>query len=75
MALVRSDLDAAAVAAPEHQARGWVSRFAACAQPGADGRPGGVRSPHPLTTGSEAVDNWPDGVQRLHPNHGAVNWS
>jgi hypothetical protein len=26
-----------------------------------------VQSPHPVATGSEAVDNWPNGVLRLHP--------
>jgi hypothetical protein len=29
-----------------------------------------VHSPHPVATGSEAVDNWPAGVQPLHPAPG-----
>ena len=43
---------------------------AAVREPGAVGRSGGVQSPHPVATGSEAVDNWPNGVQRLHPAPG-----
>jgi hypothetical protein len=29
-----------------------------------------MQSPHPVTTGSAAVDNWPGGVQPLHPEPG-----
>jgi hypothetical protein len=68
--LVRDDLDSAAVAVLEHQFPGLGSRLAAAAQPGADGRSDGVQSPHPVATGSEAVDNRPNGVQQLHPEQG-----
>ncbi len=66
LSLVRHDLDAAA-AVLEHQFPGLGVRRAAAAQPGADGPADGVRSPHLVATGSEAVDNWPNGVQRLPP--------
>lgn len=29
-----------------------------------------MQSPHPVAIGSEAVDNWPNGVQQLHPEPG-----
>jgi Helix-turn-helix domain len=70
LTLVRHDLDAAAVAVLEHQFPGLAARLAAVAQPGADGRPGGVHSPHPAATGNEAVDNWAGGVQPVHPAPG-----
>jgi len=70
LSLVRDDLDDAAAAVLEHQFSGLGSRLAAAPQPGADGRAGGVQSPHPVATGSEAVDNQPDGVQQLHPEQG-----
>ena len=70
LSLVRDDLDDAAVAVLEHQFPGLGVRLAAAAQPGADGQSDGVQSPHPVATGSEAVDNWPDGVQPLHPEPG-----
>jgi hypothetical protein len=57
LSLVRDDLDRAAVAVLEHQFPG----------PGADSQSGGVQPPHLVATGSEAVDNWPDGVEQLHP--------
>src|SRR5215469_18906037 len=50
--------------------QGWGIRLAASPQPGADGRHGGVQSPHPVATGGEAVDNWPNRVQQLHPGPG-----
>jgi len=67
LSLVRDDLDDAVAAALEHQFPRPGSRLAPAAQPGADARYGGVQSPHPVATGGEAVDNWPDGVQPLHP--------
>jgi hypothetical protein len=70
LSLVRHDLDGAAVAALEHQYPGLGSRLTAAEYPGADGQSDGVQSPHPVVTGSEAVDNWPDGVQPLHPPPG-----
>jgi hypothetical protein len=70
LSLVRHDLDAAAVAILGHQFPGLGVRLAAAAQPGADGQCDEVQSPHPVAAGSEALDNWPDGVQRLHPGHG-----
>jgi helix-turn-helix protein len=70
LSLVRDDLDAAAVAVLEHQFPGLAARLAAVAQPGADGRPGGVHSLHPAATGGEAVDNWAGGVQPVHPRAG-----
>jgi Helix-turn-helix domain len=68
LSLARHDLDDAALAVLEHQFPGLVARLAAAAQPGADGRSGGVQSPHPAASGSAAVDNWPGGVQPLHPS-------
>jgi hypothetical protein len=70
LSLVRDDLDDAALAILEHQFPGLVARLAAAAQPGADGRSGAVQSPHPVATDSEPVDNWPGGVQPLHPAPG-----
>ena len=70
LTLVRDDLDDAAVAVLEHQFPGLGVRLAAAAQPGADGQADGVQPRHPVATGSEAVDNWPDGVRRLHPAPG-----
>jgi Helix-turn-helix domain len=70
LSLVRDDLDDAAVAVLEHQFLGLGVRLTRAAQPGGDGRSGGVQSPHPVATGSEAVDNWPDGVQQVHPGPG-----
>ena len=70
LSLVRDDLDDAALAVLEHQFLGLGSRLAAAARPGTDGQANGVQSPHPVATGGEAVDNWPDGVQRLHPGPG-----
>jgi len=67
LALVSEDLDDVAVAVLEHQFPGLGSRLAAAAKPGADGQADGVQSPHPVATGGEAVDNWPRGVQQLHP--------
>ena len=69
MALVRDDLDDAAVAVMTHQCSGFGTRLASAAQPVANGRPGGVRAPHPAAT-VEAVDTWPDGVHLLHPAPG-----
>lgn len=48
LSLVRDDLDEAAIAVLEHQFPGLGSRLAAARQPGADGRSGGVQSPHPV---------------------------
>jgi hypothetical protein len=70
LSLVREDLDDAALAVLEHQFPGLCARLAAAAQPGADGRSGGVQAPHPAASGSEAVDNWPSGVQQVHPEPG-----
>ena len=70
LSLVRNDLDDAAVAVLEHQFPGLGVRLAAAAQLGADGQADGVHSPHPVATGGEAVDNWPNGVQQLHPEPG-----
>jgi hypothetical protein len=70
LSLVRDDLDDTAVAVLEHQFPGLGSRLAAAGQLGAADRPDGVQSPHPVATGSEAVDNWCNGVQRLHPEPG-----
>ena len=67
LSLVRNDLDDASVAVLEHQFPGLGVRLAAAAQPGADGQANGVHSPPPVATSGEAVDNWPDGVQQLHP--------
>jgi Helix-turn-helix domain len=67
LSLVRDDLADAAVAVLEHQFPGLGSRLTAAGQPGADGQADEVQSPHPVATGSEPVDNSPDGVQRLHP--------
>ena len=68
--LVRDDLDDADLAVLEHQFPGLGGRLAAAVHPGANGRADGVQSPHPVAVGSEAVDNRPDGVQRLHPEPG-----
>jgi hypothetical protein len=70
LSLVRDDLDDVALAILEHQFLGLGVRLAAAAQPGADGQAGGVQSPHPVATASEAVDNCPGGVQQLHPEPG-----
>ena len=70
LSLVRDDLDDAAVAVLEHQFPGLTARLAAAARPGADGQSGGVQSPRPAASGSEAVDNWPGGVRPLHPELG-----
>jgi hypothetical protein len=70
LSLARHDLDDAALAVLEHQFPGLAARLAAAAQPGADGRSGGVQSPHPAANGGEAVDNWPGGGQPLHPAPG-----
>ena len=69
LSLVRHDLDDAA-AVLHHQFPGLAARLAAAAQPDAQGLSGGVHSPHPAASGSEAVDNWPAGVQPLHPEPG-----
>jgi hypothetical protein len=66
--MARDDLDAATVAALEHQLQRLGVRLVAAVEPGAQDRPDGVQSPHPVASGSEAVDNWPIGVQQLHPN-------
>jgi hypothetical protein len=70
LSLARDDLDGAALAALEHQFAGLGIRLAPAAHPAAGGQAGGVQSPHPVATGSEAVDNWPNGVQPLHPEPG-----
>jgi len=48
LCLARHDLNDAAVAVLEHQFQGLGSRLAAAAQPGADGQPDGMQSPHPV---------------------------
>jgi len=70
LSLVRDDLDDGAVAVVEHQFPGLGVKLAAAARPGADGQADGVQSPHPVAIDCEAVDNWPDGVQQLHPGPG-----
>ena len=70
LSLARHDLDDATVAVLEHRFPGWGVRLAAAAQPGADGQADGVHSPHPVATGSAAVDNRPGGVQPLPPEPG-----
>jgi hypothetical protein len=70
LSLVRDDLDDAAIAVLEHQFPGLGIRLAAVASPAAGGQFDGVQSPHPGSRSSEAVDNRPDGVQRLHPKPG-----
>jgi hypothetical protein len=70
LSLLRDDFDAAAVAVLEHQFPALGIRLAATAQPGADGPSEGVQSPDPVETDDEAVDNWPAGVQQLHPAPG-----
>jgi hypothetical protein len=70
LSLIRDDLDVAAVTVPEHQFPGLGSRLAPATLPGADSRADGVPSPHPAAAGSVAVDNWPGGVQPLHPGLG-----
>jgi hypothetical protein len=72
LSLVRHDLDDAAVAVLEHQFPGLGVRLAAAARPGADGRSGGLQSQHPVTTGGEAVDNWPNDHD-LAFNHDHIN--
>jgi hypothetical protein len=67
LSLVRHDLDAAAVAVLDRQLPGLGVRLAAAGRLGADGQADGVQAPHPVAAGSEAVDNWPGGVQQLHP--------
>jgi hypothetical protein len=70
LSLVRHDLDGAAVAVLAHQFPRLGARLAAAAQPGADGQADGVQSPHPVATGSEAVDNSANGVRQLQPAPG-----
>jgi len=70
LSLVRGDLDDATVAVLEHQRPGRGGRLGAAAQPDDDGQADGVQSPHPVPTGSEAVDNPAAGVQQLHPEPG-----
>jgi Helix-turn-helix domain len=70
LSLVRHDLDDATVAVLEHRFPGLGARLAAAGQPGAAGLADGVQSPHPVATGSAAVDNRPGGVQPLHPEPG-----
>jgi hypothetical protein len=70
LSLVRDDLNHDAVAVLEHQFPSLGVRLAAAGQPGADGRADAMQSPHPVATGGAAVDNWPGGVQPLHPEPG-----
>ena len=70
LSLVRDDLDEAAVAVLEHQFPALGARLARAAQLGADGPSDGVQSPHPGATRREAVDNWPGGVEQVHPAPG-----
>jgi hypothetical protein len=67
LGLVRDDLDATTVVVLEHRFPGLGGRLAAAAQLGTDAQPDGVQSPQLVAIGSEAVDNWPCGVQQLHP--------
>jgi Helix-turn-helix domain len=66
LSLVRDDLNHDAVAILEHQFPGLGVRLA----PVADSPSDGVQSSPPVATGGEAVDNWPGGVQPLHPAPG-----
>ena len=70
LSLVRDVLDDTAVAVLEHQFPPLGSRLAAAGLLGVADRPDGVQSPPPVATGSEAVDNRPNGVQPLHPGPG-----
>jgi helix-turn-helix protein len=66
LSLIRDDLTEADLAALEHQFPGLAARVAVAACPDAGGAADGLQSPHP----AETVDNWPDGVQPLHPASG-----
>jgi hypothetical protein len=70
LSLVRHDLDDATVAVLEHQFPRLGSRLAATVRPGADGQANGVQSPHLVVGRGETVENWPGGVQTLHPGPG-----
>ncbi len=59
------------IAALGHQFPGLCARVAAAACRDAGDAADGVQSPRPVATGNEAVDNWPNGVQQLHPEPGA----
>ena len=66
LSLIRDDLTEADLAALEHQFPGLAARVAVAACPDAGGAADGLQSPDP----AETVDNWPDGVQPLHPASG-----
>ncbi len=66
LSLIRDDLTEANLAALEHQFPGLAARVAVAACPDAGDAADGLHSPHPV----ETVDNWPDGVQPLHPASG-----
>jgi Helix-turn-helix domain len=70
LSLVRDDLTTPTSPSLNVSFPGLIVRVAAAAQPGADGRSGGVQSPRPAASGREAVDNWPGGVRQLHPEPG-----
>ena len=70
LSLARDDLDDADAAVLEHQFPVLGIRLAAAAQLGADGQADGVQPAHPVAAAGEAVDNWPYGVQQLHPGPG-----
>jgi hypothetical protein len=67
LSLVRYDLGGAAVAVLDRHLPGLGGRLAPAGRPGADDDADGVHSPHPVVTGSEAVDKWSGGVQPFHP--------
>jgi helix-turn-helix protein len=70
LSLVRGDLDDADAAVSGHQSPRRGTMLVAAAHPGADGEAAGVQSPHLAGDASEAVDNWPNRVQQLHPEPG-----
>jgi hypothetical protein len=70
LSLVRHDLDDAALTVLDRQLPGRGGRLTPAARPGTDGQADWVQAPHPVAVGSAAVDNWPGGVQPLHPAPG-----
>jgi hypothetical protein len=70
LSLARHDLDDAALAILEHQFPGLAAGSPRPRSRALTAGLAGVQSPHPAASGSEAVDNWPGGVQPLHPKPG-----
>jgi len=71
LSLIRDDLAAAGLAAPEHQFPGLAARVAVAACPDAGGAGDGLQSPRP----AETADNWHDGGSSCtpHPEWGAAS--